>query len=204
MRHRQRAACGSFVAAFLMSSMSGLHAQQAFPAPSTFDKRFYFQSDTSSPRIPRSEQVLDRLKQLLISPAEAQIAPPTLAPTQPADEQTVQTSKNTSLRRHKADRPIATGRAAFYEHSGRTASGETYNPDGLTAAHRSLALGTRLRVVNLGNRRSVIVRVTDRAPRNMKFVIDLSRGSARAIGITRRAGTAVVAVYKFDGDERRE
>jgi rare lipoprotein A len=65
----------------------------------------------------------------------------------------------------------------------RTASGEKYNPNGLTAAHKMLPLGAKVRVVNLRNQRSVDVRINDRSPHKMKFVIDLSRGSARAIGI---------------------
>jgi hypothetical protein len=95
-------------------------------------------------------------------------------------------------------RPIATGRAGYYEHPGRTASGEKYRPNGLTAAHRTLPLGTRLQVVNLQNGKSVMLRVNDRTPRKVKRIIDLSRGSARAIGITRKDGIAPVALYAVD------
>jgi rare lipoprotein A len=95
--------------------------------------------------------------------------------------------------------PIGTGRAAWYEHPGRTASGETFDPDRLTAAHKSLPFGTRLRVVNLQNRRAVVVRVNDRIPKTTKTItIDLSRGSARAIGIE---GIGRVALYPVDGPQ---
>jgi rare lipoprotein A len=92
-------------------------------------------------------------------------------------------------------RRIAAGKAAFYEHPGRTANGEIYNPNRLTAAHRSLPFGSRVRVVNQQNKRSVVVRINDRARHGIPFVIDLSRGSARAIGIDRKIGIARVALY---------
>ncbi|WP_418292050.1 septal ring lytic transglycosylase RlpA family protein [Methylobacterium durans] len=92
---------------------------------------------------------------------------------------------------------LGSGRAVWYQHAGRTASGETYNPDGLTAAHRTLPLGTRVRVVNRKNGHSVIVRITDRTnkrtQRKSNYVIDLSRGSARKLGIE---GVASVALYR--------
>jgi len=67
------------------------------------------------------------------------------------------------------------------------------NPDGLTAAHRTLPLGTKVRVVNQRNGRSVVVRINDRVPKSAKLPVDLSRGSARAIGMT---GIAPVALYE--------
>jgi rare lipoprotein A len=84
--------------------------------------------------------------------------------------------------------------AAFYQHPGRTASGEKYNPNGLTAAHKTLPLGTRLQVVNQRNGRSVVVRINDRVPRQAKFPIDLSRGSARAIGMKSVAPVVLYAM----------
>src|SRR4029079_18980929 len=70
------------------------------------------------------------------------------------------------------------------EHAGkRTASGETFNPNGLTAAHRSLPFGTCLRVSNPKTGRSVSVRVNDRGPFTTGVSLDLSHGAARAIGM---------------------
>jgi rare lipoprotein A len=70
------------------------------------------------------------------------------------------------------------------EHAGkRTASGEVFNPNGLTAAHRSLPFGTCLRVSNPKSGRSVSVRVNDRGPFTKGVSIDLSHGAARAIGM---------------------
>lgn len=65
----------------------------------------------------------------------------------------------------------------------RTASGERYNQWGYTAAHRSLPFGTRVRVTNLRNGRSVVVRVNDDGPHIPGRVIDLSRGAAERIGM---------------------
>ena len=64
-----------------------------------------------------------------------------------------------------------------------TASGEIYNRNALTGAHRSLAFGTLVRVTNVRNRRSVIVRINDRAPAVGSRVIDLTPRAASAIGL---------------------
>ena len=70
------------------------------------------------------------------------------------------------------------------EHAGkRTASGERFNPDGLTAAHRSLPFGTCLRVSNPKTGRSVSVHVNDRGPFTKGVSLDLSHGAAQAIGM---------------------
>jgi hypothetical protein len=81
------------------------------------------------------------------------------------------------------ERSLGRGLAAWYEHPGRTASGEVYKPDGLTAAHRTLPLGTRLRVLNPRNGRSVVVRINDRYMGPRRIAVDLSRGAARRLGI---------------------
>lgn len=65
----------------------------------------------------------------------------------------------------------------------RTASGERFNPDGLTAAHRSLPFGTCLLVSNPQTGKSVKVRVNDRGPFTKGVSLDLSAGAARAIGM---------------------
>lgn len=86
------------------------------------------------------------------------------------------------------------GEASFYgdELAGnRTASGETFDPRALTAAHRTLPLGSRLRVTNPRNGDSVVVRVNDRGPYHGNRVIDLSYAAAREIGLI-RSGTGRV------------
>lgn len=74
-----------------------------------------------------------------------------------------------------------------------TASGEPFDMNGLTAAHRTLPLGSRARVVNLENGRSVVVRITDRGPYVGQRVIDLSYEAARELDMA-PAGTARVEV----------
>ncbi|HEX4766097.1 MAG TPA: septal ring lytic transglycosylase RlpA family protein [Lichenihabitans sp.] len=65
----------------------------------------------------------------------------------------------------------------------RTASGERFNTGAFTAAHRYWPFGTRVRVTNQSNGRSVVVRINDRGPFAAGRVIDLSKASARAIGL---------------------
>jgi rare lipoprotein A len=78
-----------------------------------------------------------------------------------------------------------------HEHAGkRTASGERFDPNGLTAAHRSLPFGTCLRVSNPKTGRSV-VRVNDRGPFTKGVSLDLSHGAARAIGMHSTQSVAV-------------
>jgi len=91
---------------------------------------------------------------------------------------------------------IAEGIASYYGHElagNRTASGERFNPQALTAAHRTLPLGTKLRVTNLSNGRSVVVRVNDRGPFVGKRILDLSLAAARQINMV-GAGHARVAL----------
>ncbi|MBW4663791.1 MAG: septal ring lytic transglycosylase RlpA family protein [Chroococcus sp. CMT-3BRIN-NPC107] len=75
----------------------------------------------------------------------------------------------------------------------RSANGERYNQNGLTAAHRSLPFGTRVRVTNVRNGRSVIVRITDRGPHVRGRIIDLSAAAARIVGVM-QSGVAPVNI----------
>jgi rare lipoprotein A len=85
------------------------------------------------------------------------------------------------------------GVASFYSEGERTASGEKYDPNALTAAHRSLPFGTKVRVTNAANGRSVTVRVNDRGPFVAGRTIDVSYIAAERLGITNR-GVAKVKV----------
>jgi rare lipoprotein A len=89
------------------------------------------------------------------------------------------------------------GVASFYKHGKRTANGESFNPHGLTAAHRTLKFGTKVRVTNLRNGRSVIVRINDRGPFIRGRIIDLALGAARVVGLN-RSGVAKVRVAVLD------
>ena len=90
---------------------------------------------------------------------------------------------NASIGSQSSGRGFA-GKASFYgnESGSRTASGARFNQNAMTAAHRSLPFGTKLRVTHRGQ--SVIVTVNDRGPFIRGRVLDLSKGAARAIGLT--------------------
>lgn len=84
-----------------------------------------------------------------------------------------------------APRVVQAGAASWYgqaHHGKKTASGEAFDMYALTAAHRSLPLGTRIRVTNVANGRAVDVRINDRGPAIPGRIIDLSYGAARALG----------------------
>jgi rare lipoprotein A len=74
-------------------------------------------------------------------------------------------------------------KSAYYFSGRRTASGETFDPHGLTAAHRTLPFGTRLRVTNPRTGQSTTVRINDRGPFVRGVSLDLSLGAAKAIGM---------------------
>jgi rare lipoprotein A len=84
-----------------------------------------------------------------------------------------------------------TGKASYYSVHGRTASG--VRGGSFTAAHRSLPFGTMVRVTNLANRRSVVVRVNDRGPFVRGRIIDVSIPAADVLGM-RRSGVAPVSI----------
>ena len=89
------------------------------------------------------------------------------------------------------------GLASWYgqRHQGHaTASGETYDVNKLTAAHRTMPFGTRLRVTNVENGRSVVVRVNDRGPWKENRVLDVSLAAARALGMVGDGVTRVEIV----------
>lgn len=75
------------------------------------------------------------------------------------------------------------GRASWYALTSRTASGEMMNPAKLTAAHKTLPFGTKLKVTNKKNGRSVVVRINDRGPFIKGRIIDLSKAAASQIGM---------------------
>jgi rare lipoprotein A len=99
------------------------------------------------------------------------------------------------------------GQASFYgnqpgEGGPLTANGERYNPGGLTAAHRTLPFGTKVRVTSPNTGRSVVVRINDRGPFIGNRIIDLSVGAARVIGLT-SSGVGTVRMEVLGGGEGR-
>lgn len=93
---------------------------------------------------------------------------------------------------------VEEGIASWYEENGLTASGEPYRKDELTAAHRTLPFGTVVKVINLENGRSVIVRINDRGPFVRGRIIDLSYAAAKELGIIEKGLAKVrIKVIKY-------
>jgi rare lipoprotein A len=127
-------------------------------------------------------------------PAGAEIVVPAVDPIAPAVEQKAEGKKTL-----EQSTILGEGMASFYgaELAGnRTANGERFDPDALTAAHRTLPMGTRLRVTNKSNGKSVIVRINDRGPFAKGRIIDVSRAAAEKISMI-RSGTARVTLERI-------
>lgn len=99
----------------------------------------------------------------------------------------------TTEKRGSGTKLTSSGVASFYAEGTRTASGEAFDPHALTAAHRTLPFGTRLRVTDVTTGRSVIVRVNDRGPHVPGRIVDVSYSAAQMLGIVGR-GTANVKI----------
>jgi rare lipoprotein A len=121
--------------------------------------------------VPRTSALVAATAFVLSSLAQAQQAPAAAPPAAAA----------TAL-------AASDGKVAHYgaKFNGRkTASGERFNAGAMTMAHQTLPFGTKVRVTNLANKRSVVVRVNDRGPSTPDRVGDLSTGAARKIGMTK-------------------
>ncbi|CAL1240118.1 septal ring lytic transglycosylase RlpA family protein [Candidatus Methylocalor cossyra] len=103
----------------------------------------------------------------------------------------------------KGEATVNTGVASYYSnrfHGRKTASGERFDQNGLTAMHRTLPFGTRLRVTNLANNRTVVVRVNDRCHGRNRRSLDLTRRAAFELGFL-RAGLAKVRYEVVEPEE---
>jgi rare lipoprotein A len=105
----------------------------------------------------------------------------------------------------RADASVMQGIASYYGgkfHGRKTANGEIFDVTRLTAAHRSLPFGTRLKVTNLRNGRSVVVRVNDRGPFIKGRILDLSYAGAVALGFI-QSGVAPISLTILPNPELR-
>ena len=87
-----------------------------------------------------------------------------------------------------------TGIAAYYSnvfHGRRTANGERYDKNAYTAAHKRLPFGTRVRITNLENGKSVVLKINDRGPSTENRIVDVSRRASRDLGFIRQGLTEV-------------
>ena len=91
-----------------------------------------------------------------------------------------------------------TGHASWYDLTSRTASGERCNPNAMTAAHPSLPFGTKVKVENIRNGRSVVVRINDRGPYVGGRIIDLTKAAAAKLGFVQK-GIAKVRLTVLAG-----
>ena len=90
--------------------------------------------------------------------------------------------------------PVSRGQASFYSYDQKTASGERFDPGAMTAAHRTLPFGTKVRVTCMKTRKSVVVRINDRGPFIKGRIIDVSRAAAQQLGMIGR-GVAQVEMH---------
>jgi len=121
-------------------------------------------------------------RQAALEPSRKAVARHRMPATDKADRQTAGT------------KGAAHGLASFYSYDPHTASGEKFDKNELTAAHRTLPFGTRLRVTDVATGRSVTVRVNDRGPFVPGRVVDVSASAAETLGITAKG----VAKVKLD------
>lgn len=160
----------------LRSGTDALTAEALIPAPAQTDSAHTAAADAP----PTAEKV---------PAASAEAGPREAARSKDAARSRSESGEHAGTR-------IAAGEASFYGHrfAGRlTASGERFNPDHLTAAHRTLPFGSKVRVTNASNGRSVVVRVSDRGPYVDGRLIDVSRAAAERLGMI-QSGTATVTL----------
>lgn len=140
---------------------AGVQAQESDPAPSPDFESGFAEFDIPPPPHDHPESAVD------LTELEERFTPPAHASGEVIEQ-------------------LGRGRASFYgrRFAGRpTASGERFDPGQLTAAHRTLPFGSKVRVINPKNGRSVVVRINDRGPFHGKRVIDISRAAAEEIGL---------------------
>lgn len=144
------------------SSSATSGAEAAYPPRTTH--RTTGRVSRDSPRTPLPE------------PTDAPSAEPSDSPqAQPALKKKAPPHRAKILSRGACD-------ASYYGSGGHTASGEAFDPDALTAAHRTLPLGSKVRIINRNNDRSVIVRINDRGPFVTGRCLDLSSAAMQAVG----------------------
>lgn len=92
------------------------------------------------------------------------------------------------------------GEASYYaefHHGKKTANGERFNMHAMTAAHRTLPLGSKIKVTNLSNGKEVVLRVNDRGPYAKNRVLDVSKGAAKKLGMI-KTGTAKIRIQVLE------
>jgi rare lipoprotein A len=132
------------------------------------------------------------------TPSPSTTITPTPKPSTPSDTTIAPPKENVLF--------TQTGGASWYGSEGGplTATGERYNPQGMTAAHRTLAFGSKVRVTNLRNGRNAIVTINDRGPFIGGRIIDLSAAAAEAVGIkSSGVGKVRIDVLSYGSNKRK-
>ena len=181
----------------LMSILAGCSA-----SPWPVQTARFFPAAPVAPVIAPLQSAPELLAALPAAPVDTPLQPAPESPTElknmsasPPSEQRTEAQFEPRLVVRSA-RSVQTGIASWYGpgfHGKRTANGETYNQYALTAAHRSLPLGTRVIVTNIESGQAVEVRINDRGPFVKGRIIDLSFAAAKSIGVY-TPGTAPVRV----------
>jgi rare lipoprotein A len=133
------------------------------------------------------------------TPSPSTIITPTAKPSPSTDSTTTTPPKEAVLF-------TQTGEASWYGNEGGplTATGERYNPQGMTAAHRTIAFGSKVRVTNLRSGRSAVVIINDRGPYAGGRIIDLSAAAAEAVGIkSSGVGKVRIEVLSYGSNKRK-
>ncbi len=158
--------------------------------------------DTSQDGNPRNYPQPDPQANALRPVPEDRSAPPRIAPV-PLDAGPPPTTGPSGTSGAGPDRYDEAGYATWYgdELGGnRTASGDRFDPNGFTAAHRTLPLGSYVEVTSLATGRTILVLINDRGPAGRDLLIDLSQAAAKALGINGRAAVRIRRVSPSPGD----
>ncbi len=127
----------------------------------------------------------------------------TTSTTTEKKKETTTTSTEAPPKKSPSSSEVQEGLASYYAdkfHGRKTASGEIFDMHKLTAAHRTLPFGTKVKVTNLANDKSVIVRINDRGPFKLVRITDLSYGAAKEIDMI-KSGTAKVRLEVLEMGE---
>jgi rare lipoprotein A len=158
-------------------------------------------------RAERKEQQAEKAPAKVELPERKQAQAHSKPEAKPQRQASIEQPKDKPAAEHKVETEKAyrttssqSGMASYYgsESGSQTASGQRFNPSAMTAAHRTLPFGTKVRVTNKNNGRSVVVTINDRGPFIRGRIIDLSTAAAGVIGM-KGAGVARVTVERLGG-----
>jgi rare lipoprotein A len=157
-----------------------------------------------SPSITQVQQTAKKTEVIKQQSTEPTVKKPEVSNQQPIAKKPQATKQQATVKKPQQNtnskvKSTTNGTASYYSYgdSTRTATGERFNPRDLTAAHRTLPFGTKVRVTNNWNGRSVIVRINDRGPFIRGRIIDVSLGAAQRLGMI-SSGVASVKVEVLD------